>query len=315
MRGTVVAGLVICCGVVLAGPLDDAYDRYKTLVEQGKSEEALPFAIEAVRISEQDHGHDEQTTAIYYNNLGLLYKDLADFTKAESFLEQALTINEKADGAPRPELAASLTNLGLLYFDMGDHAKAKPLLERALAITERVVGDDHPSMATSLNNLGTLRKKMGDYAAAESLYRRALVISERELGPDHPHVATLLNNLGATYEAPEEYAKAEPLFRRALVIYEDRLGAEHPATKRAALNLEMFLLVRGLRKWTDATGRFSREARLVEVSEGVVTLILANGKKSRIAMEKLSNEDQAYIAAVEKKRKTISAPRDSEPFK
>ena len=314
MRITIIAGLVAYGGVVLADPLDDAFSRYQTLVEQGRNQEALAFAEEAVRLSEKEHGKDHETTAVYYNNLGLLCTDIKDFSRAERLLRQALAINEKAAGENRPEVEASLVNLGLLHSDVGDFVKAKPLLERALAINEKAFGPDHSSVATILNNLGALHKKTGHNETAAPFYKRALTISERELGADHPRVATLLNNLGAVYEAPEDQAKAEALFRRALAIYEKALGRDHPATQRAAFHLQMFVLVRGVRTWTDATGRFSREARFIELSDATVTLLLATGKRSRITVEKLSDDDQEHVFKIEAlRKKTIDLP-DRDPF-
>lgn len=314
MRFAIIAALVAFGGVVLASPLDEAFSKYKTLVEQGRSQEALAFAEEAVRLSEQDYGKDHQTTAIYYNNLGLLCKDIEDFERAEALLRQALTINEKAYGRSRPEVAAVLVNLGLLSLDSGDFTKAKPLLEEALAINEKAFGPDHSSVATILNNLGALHKKQGNSVAAAPYYKRALEISEKELGENHPRIATLLTNLGSVYEATEDHPQAEALFLRALSIYKDTLGLDHPATKRATFNLDTFMLVRGVKTWTDTTGRFSREARFVELSDGTVTLMLPNGRQSRIRLEKLSDDDQEHVGKIEAIQKKRGAPSTDDSF-
>ncbi len=53
------------------------------------------------------------------------------------------------------------------------------------------------------------------------------------------------------------------------------------------------------RTWTDATGRFKLQAKLVSVDEGDVTLVRENGKEMTIPLKKLSKKDQEYLAKLE----------------
>lgn len=50
------------------------------------------------------------------------------------------------------------------------------------------------------------------------------------------------------------------------------------------------------RTWTDATGRYKLEAKLVSVEQGSVTLVRRSGEKVKIALEKLSKADQEHLA-------------------
>ena len=50
--------------------LQDAFDQYNALEEQGKYQEALPFAQEAVCLAEANFGKDDGDTSVYLNNLG-----------------------------------------------------------------------------------------------------------------------------------------------------------------------------------------------------------------------------------------------------
>ena len=50
------------------------------------------------------------------------------------------------------------------------------------------------------------------------------------------------------------------------------------------------------RSWTDSTGRFKLEAKLVSLDEGKVTLVKKDGKKMMIDLKKLSQKDQEYVA-------------------
>ena len=53
--------------------------------------------------------------------------------------------------------------------------------------------------------------------------------------------------------------------------------------------------VRGLRMWTDVSGRYRLEARLLSVEDGVVRLATNDGRVFRIAAAKLSVVDRQWI--------------------
>jgi len=50
-----------------------------------------------------------------------------------------------------------------------------------------------------------------------------------------------------------------------------------------------------LRTWTDRSGKFSVDARYTGTEDGKVALVKADGKKISVPLEKLSDEDKAYI--------------------
>ncbi len=53
----------------------DAFNRYKELNALGRYEEALPFAEQALKLSEQEFGPDHPITADLLDNLAGLYHD------------------------------------------------------------------------------------------------------------------------------------------------------------------------------------------------------------------------------------------------
>ncbi len=77
--------------------LDEAYNQGQTLYEAGRYEEAIPFWRKALELGEREFGPDQEITAIFLNNLALLYKSQVHYLKAEPLYQRALAINEKAD--------------------------------------------------------------------------------------------------------------------------------------------------------------------------------------------------------------------------
>ena len=239
--------------------LQDAFDRNLALYNQGRYEEALRFAKEALRLSEREFGDNHMHFASSLENLAVLYHARGQYAEAQPLFKRGLAIfeiflslgtleggaellltdKEKSLGAHHPDVATSLENyyLAALYDARGRYAKAEPLYKRALAIREKDLGPNHPQLAPSLSNLALLRYKQGRYPEAEPLYRRALEIQEKSLGPDHPDVGQSLNGLAQVFHGQDRYAEAEPLYKRALAIREKALGPNHPDISQSLNNL------------------------------------------------------------------------------
>jgi tetratricopeptide (TPR) repeat protein len=207
------------------------------LYQAGRYGEAIPLAIEALRIQETVLGPDHPDVATSLNNLAVLYRVQGNYGDAEPLYQRALRIQETVLGPDHPDVAASLNNLALLYRVQGNYGDAEPLYQRALRIRETALGPEHTDVAQSLNNLAGLYYAQGNYGAAEPLFQHALGIWETALGPNHPTVATSLNNLAELYRIQGNYGDAEPLYQRALRIWETALGPEHPLVATSLNNL------------------------------------------------------------------------------
>ncbi|MBU1558142.1 tetratricopeptide repeat protein [Patescibacteria group bacterium] len=199
------------------------------LYRDGHYDEAIPLAQKALELREKALGPNHTDVASSLNNLAMLYKEKADYTRTETLLLRALAIWEKAKVPDPTSVALSLNNLALLYAEKTDYARAEPLYLRALAILEKALGADHPGVARLITNLASLYDSKGDYSKAEPLLIRALAIWEKAKGPEHPDVALSLNILGRLYANKGDYTSAEPLFIRALAILEKALDPNHPS--------------------------------------------------------------------------------------
>ena len=218
-------------------PLSEAFTRYRALFEQGRYDEAEPFARKVVELGAEKFGPDHPATAVIIDNLATLYQHQGKYAEAEPVFKRALAIREKALGAEHPDVGQSLNYLALLYQAQGKDAEAEPLYHRSLAIREKALGPEHPQVAIGLNNLAFLYHAQGKYAEAEPLFKRALAIWEKAHGPEHPNVAASLNNLAELYRGQGKYAEAEPLYHRSLAIREKALGPKHPSVAQSRNNL------------------------------------------------------------------------------
>jgi tetratricopeptide (TPR) repeat protein len=207
------------------------------LYQQGKYNEAIPLAEQALAIIKQQLGDNHPLTAQSLNNLALLYESQGRYSEAEPLYKQALAIRKQQLGDNHPDTAISLNNLAGLYYSQGRYSEAEPLLKQALAIHKQQLGDNHPDTATSLNNLAELYRLQGKYSEAEPLYKQALTIRKQQLGDNHPDTAQSLNNLALLYYSQGRYSEAEPLYKEALTISKQQLGDNHPSTATSLNNL------------------------------------------------------------------------------
>ena len=114
---------------------------------------------------------------------------------------------------------------------------------------------------------------------------RAVVSSEDGKQPTHPKVKTYEDEKADDTESTE----AQP---------------EDDAGRRARRSS-------ATRTWNDATGAFSVEAEFAGVEDGKVKLKKANGKTVSVPLDRLSKEDQDYVAeqsARSRKRRRRSRP-------
>ena len=207
----------------------------KELREQGRYDEGVAVAQEALRVAEAAFGPEDPRVATSLNDLALLYWVAGKFSQVEPLYQRALQIREKALGPNHLEVASSLNNLGMLYWAGGKRAEAESLLQRALAIKQKLLAPDDPDLADALSNLAALYVGEGKYVQAEPPLQLALQI--REKAPEDRELATSLSYLGMLYWAEGKYAEAEPLLQRALAIAEKTLVQDDPGLALALANL------------------------------------------------------------------------------
>jgi tetratricopeptide (TPR) repeat protein len=202
--------------------------RLSDLLQQGEYQQALPTAIEALKVAEATFTPDDAKLGTALYNLASAYDHLADYTKAEPLYERSLRIRQKALPPDDPDIAATMNNLGEIYDRQGSYAQAEPLLERALQINEKNFGADDLRVATTLNDLAYLYFDQGNTSKAVPLFERGLPIIEKTFGAESPLVVAHVGLLAGLYYKQGRYAQAESFYQRALNINEKILSPSDP---------------------------------------------------------------------------------------
>ncbi|CAF1184274.1 unnamed protein product [Didymodactylos carnosus] len=137
--------------------------------------------------------------ATIHNNIGLIYNDMGDYSKALTYYEQALELELKRLGSNHPFVATTYNNIGGVYNEMRDYSKALTYYERALELKLKTLDPNHPDVAAAYNNIGGVCDDMGDYSKALTYYEQALELELKTLGSNHPDVAAAYINIGRLY--------------------------------------------------------------------------------------------------------------------
>ena len=106
------------------------------LYEQGRFQEAIPHAKQALTIAEQEIGTDDVAFAALLDNLAALYEAEMRYAKAQPLYRRALDIRVKTFGAEHPEVVQSLINLALMHDALGEYGAAEKMDARATNIIE-----------------------------------------------------------------------------------------------------------------------------------------------------------------------------------
>ncbi len=202
-----------------------------------KYDVAISYSIYSAEIRKSILGGMHPDYASSLDNIGLLYSEIGDFSKAEQYCLQASYIYKNALGETHPEYAASLNNLGNLYRNIGDYSQAKQYYLQVLEILKTAKGESHPDYASALNNLGNLYRNTGDSTNAEQCYLHAMAVLKSAFGEKHSDYAATLNNLGLLYSDRKNYVAAKQYYLQAVDIYKSALGEAHPTYAITLKNL------------------------------------------------------------------------------
>lgn len=154
------------------------------LYGEGKYDEAIALAKQALAIWERERGQESAEAATTLVNLAELYKAKKNYSEAEGFYRRALKVEEHRLGKENPELAKLLIRLGWMQHVVGQAIEAEGSFKKAVALKEKQRGAEHPEVADALSNLALFYQKIGKPKNSLPLYERMIAIREKAPGPD-----------------------------------------------------------------------------------------------------------------------------------
>ncbi len=159
----------------------------------GTYEESLKAYTDVKEIYDKCLKGDDYLYAALYNNLSLLYQEMARDEESAEALLKALDVITLYDDK-RIEQAITRTNLAQAYLRLDRLSEANAELISAEDIFEKEGGNEfhYPGC---LNAIADLKIKMGDISGGIEYYEKALALLKHHVGEDNPGYRTVEANL------------------------------------------------------------------------------------------------------------------------
>lgn len=201
-----------------------------TLADQGKFEEALQTAREAVAEYRQQGQVDAPDFGFSLTILGGFLTETGEFAAASANLRQAEAIFRKRLGPLHLWLGDNLRNQAILLYQQEDYKEALSKVDETLNIYLKSFGKHYDHYPTVLMTQGLIWTKTGKSNEGESILREVLKIRVDSLPKGHYWIDIAKSALGECLTSQKRYAEAEALLIESYDSLSKTQGAENPRT-------------------------------------------------------------------------------------
>ncbi len=174
----------------------------------GNYDKAKDYYFAAARLA--DKLHDSLSKAIYYSNIGKIYKNKNLYDSALYYFKKSDDIFIKSKH--QNLIGSSLSNIASIYEAQLRYDKAEEFYRKALQI--KINTQDSVGMSMIFNNIALILQKKGNWNKAIDYLNKSVQIS-RAIG-DSNGVITSCSNLGLNYIYKKDYKRALKTFKGLL---------------------------------------------------------------------------------------------------
>jgi tetratricopeptide (TPR) repeat protein len=198
------------------------------LYKMGKYNTAIQALNQIIEQTDSDRSEKTLTAlASTYNNFGVMYDSMEDYSRALEYFHKALEIQKQYFRGDHPSLAIAYSNIGMTHRALGDYAEALESCEKTLEISKKSSPTNLKLLTTAYSNIGIIYESIGDYLKALSFYQEAFKIQQSFLPLHHPSFTLIYNNFGGIYSLMGKYSEALSSYKDTLKIQEKCLPADH----------------------------------------------------------------------------------------
>lgn len=208
-----------------------------TLADQGKFEEALRTAQEAVAEDRPTGQADTPGFGFSLTVLGGLLTDNRHFAEADAALREAEAIFHRLVSPRSLWLADNLRNQAALLYEQGRFSESLEKVTKTLDLYRENFGTHYDNYPTALTIRGLILNKTGKSQEGETILREAVKLRTDSLPKEHFWVALANDALGECLTAQDRYDEAEPLLLQSYESLKSSQGANNPRTRLALQRL------------------------------------------------------------------------------
>jgi CHAT domain-containing protein len=226
VKPAVLAGLFLAVSLAFAQEERWAQlsQQAEQLRQQGRINQAIPLAEQAVKVAEAAFGPNDRRTGLSLDELGLLYKNLDDLPDADNCFRRALAIFKAAGGSQSKDAGTVLLNLADLYADHGRWGEAESDFREALTIAVQAYGQNDPHVANVMRDGASLMIDEGKLEPAARVLRGAIAIYTQAGPAFNSPLAATYNLAGQAVADSGDNEVAGTLFQKAIDLSEKSDG-------------------------------------------------------------------------------------------
>ena len=185
------------------------------------------------------NGTDNPVYATCLNNLGLSYKGVGNYSKAEECFLECARVREKLFGKQHIQYAAVLCSLGHVYRETGDSRRALRIYEQGAKIAKETEGESHPYFWNLTSSAANAATDLGEYELAVKRYEKTLAHYRELYGETHPDYFSIMENMGNCLDYLERYDEAEKMLEKVLEARIAQYGENHINSVSGKINLAL----------------------------------------------------------------------------
>jgi serine/threonine-protein kinase len=208
-----------------------------TLADQGRFDEALQTAREAVTEARQRGESDRPDFGFSLTILGGFLTDKGSFAEADTALREGEAIFRKLLSPSHLWLGDNLRNQAICLYRQNKFAEAQSKVDETLKIYLESFGVHYDNYPTALITKGLILNKTGKSKEGEVILREAVKLRTDSLPKEHFWVGVANSALGECLTTQKRFAEAEPLLVESYTALKSRLGQRDPRTQEALQRL------------------------------------------------------------------------------
>lgn len=201
--------------------LYDTLGQYPKALEFFEQALAIYQEVNQQRLASNRELGDKAGEGKTLNDIGEVYQNLGQYSKALEYYQKALLIEKEIDDKAGEK--TTLNNIAVVYDRQGQYSKALEFLNQALGIAKAI--SDKAGERTTLNNIAAVYRNLKQYPQALEFYQQALAIERETDNPAGQEIT--LAGMGVVYFSQGQYTQALESYQQALVIQKeigDRAG-------------------------------------------------------------------------------------------
>ncbi|WP_378179294.1 CHAT domain-containing protein [Aquimarina sp. SS2-1] len=189
----------------------------ESLLSEGNLQSSVTYFKKALNIESKLHGENHEKVIIYYDRIGLIYKNLGEHEVALDYFNTFLKLAIKRYGLYHFYAGYGFLNIGLTYQNLLRYDLALDNYEKSLIIFQYCKKKD--MIAFIYDNMGNVFTKNGEDEKAIEYYHKSINIGSELFGEDYIENAKSYKNIGALYTNEKQYEKALLNYKKSLKIY------------------------------------------------------------------------------------------------